>query len=222
MRLLLLPLLCLLSTAIASASPQNKGPPPGKGPGGPGKGPGGPAKGPGGPGKGPGGPGKGPGGPGGEPPIEKYLSRVTNSLTRLDNSLKSVPHGGSIQEAQRITGDLLKLQGTIVSDLHEGTREIRSWAGPPLPKAAMISSSLVTTGQKLTSAMMGWVTQKEMVNVSGSKSGLVSQLESFSGALVLFYDGIGAKIGGLNQGAVTTAKNVAKDDIAKAIDVFRW
>jgi hypothetical protein len=210
MRPILLPLLCLLSTATASALPQNRGPPPGKGPGGPGKGFGGP-----------GGPGKGFGGPGGEPPIEKYIARITNDLARLDNGLRSVPRGGSTQDAQRITGDLMKIQGIIISDMREGTREIRTWGGPPLTKGILIANSLVTTGQKLTSAMRSWASQKEMVQVSGNINAVVSQLDSFEGALVLFYDGIGAKIGIINQGSIMNSKNIAKEDVVRAIDALR-
>jgi hypothetical protein len=193
MRLQFLPILCLLSTATASAFPQkSNGPPHGKGLG------------------------------GRDPPLEKYIARVTASITRLDSGLKLIPQGGSVQEAQRITEGLMQIQGTIISDLREGSREIRTFPGPPLLTAAGISTSLLTTGQKLTSAMKGWVAQRDMMGASGSKNNLVSQMQTLSGAIVVFYDDIAAKIGTLNHAAVITAKNAARSDVDRVIEAFRW
>jgi hypothetical protein len=221
MRLPLLPLLCLLGIVTASASPQYPAKGPAKGPGGPGKGGPGP-KGYGSPPKGPGGPpGKQPGGAAAEPPLEQYIYRIIGSLTLLDNSLKSVPPGGSVEDAQRITYDLSNIQGTIVSDLREGARQIRAWPSASLYQAPSVSSSLTAAGQKLTSAMRGWLRQKDMVEASGNKSNIVGQLESLAGALSVFYDDVYAKIGARYQSLVTAGKNAAREDVESVIFAFR-
>jgi hypothetical protein len=118
--------------------------------------------------------------------IERAIARVTRSTTRLDQALRSLPRGGSTQEADRYTNDLLAMGREVIEDLHLGSREIRR--GPmvsPMENVKILDSVDALT-KWLQSAMSGWVNAKTMVVAAGRKATVLDHLMSTSEAAASF------------------------------------
>jgi hypothetical protein len=156
----------------------------------------------------------------GDPPMEKYIARITSALTTLEQRINTVPRGGSVEDARRITGTLLQMQGNIIQDLKQGANEVRNFGPPPFMAAIGIDMSLSAPTSKLQGTMRGWIKEKQMVEVSGDKSKLVQQLNDFVGALSVFADACAAKVGVLSAGAVNTFKDQCRGSIYATIDAY--
>jgi hypothetical protein len=121
--------------------------------------------------------------------IERAVYRVTMSTSRLDQALRSLPQGGSSQEAARYTTNLIGLGREIIEDMNVGAREIRR--GPmmgPIENVKIVDP-LQNMAKWLQSAMTGWVNAKTMVTVAGRKTNVHEHLLAIAEAVTQFGDG---------------------------------
>jgi hypothetical protein len=121
--------------------------------------------------------------------VERAVYRVTMSTTKLDQALRALPRGGSPQEADRYTSNLLGLGREVIEDLNVGAREIRK--GPmmgPIENVKIVDP-LENMAKWMQSAMAGWVNAKTMVVAAGRKGSVYAHLLAISEAVTLFGDG---------------------------------
>jgi hypothetical protein len=159
--------------------------------------------------------------PKGPPPMERYIARTSQALQGLDHALKTVPPGGTPQDAQRITESLIKMQRVIIEDLENGAREVRAFNAAPLGVIPGIRNSLPPLGTQMQAVMNRWIAQKIMVNAAGRIPTMIRELEAFSSAWIRFADACASKLGSGSSTWIRAFSDQGRYSVEAAINAYK-
>jgi hypothetical protein len=153
--------------------------------------------------------------------FHKSLDRIVATLSRLDVALKSVPSGGSSDQARIIATDLIRLDRNYVEELRLGSRDIRRSAFVPMTESVKLTESLEKFRARLGSTMTGWVNAKNMVTAAGKKAEVLDTLLTTSEATASFHEASITKLSGPLHQAVTRSKTFQAGIIETAIMAYK-
>jgi hypothetical protein len=154
--------------------------------------------------------------------VDNALRSVANSLTRLDQAMKSRPYGGSVEEAAQITDTLLQLSNVVISDLRNGANDIRSrQATLGTLEGLSLVPSLTSMASNVQSVMNGWADSKKMVVAGGRYDIAVQTLFEAQDRTSIFADAIIAKVPWGEQTLAGTYKTQFTNIIMGCIKVYQ-
>jgi hypothetical protein len=127
--------------------------------------------------------------------VDTALRAVANSLSALDNAMRSRPPGGTIEEAARITDYLLNLSNDAITQLRNGAVDIRArQANLGSFEGLSLVPLLTSMTAQLQNVMNGWTDSKKMVVAGGRHDIALSTLYEASDRTAIFADAIIAKL----------------------------
>jgi hypothetical protein len=127
-------------------------------------------------------------------PAEAYFPKLVTTLSRLENALKTIPPGGSLEEAAGRTNDLVRTQAEYSNTLRDAARDVRRGQNMVPTDGMRMISSIQQVGKLLQSTSTGWVHAKEMVVAAGKRNDVYQELINASDATSIFGDAFVAKM----------------------------
>jgi hypothetical protein len=143
-------------------------------------------------------------------PAEAILPKIVSALTKLDSALKSIPNGGSFEEAEGRATELIRLQMEYTNIMRDGSRDVRRGQNMLPPDGMRMIQTIYQVGSLLQSTTSGWVRAKAMVVAAEKRPSAYQGLLTASDATAQFTDTFVSKMPAAVQ---SRGKSFAKECI---------
>jgi hypothetical protein len=154
--------------------------------------------------------------------VANALTNVSRELNILENGMRSRPRGGTIDEARRITDDLLAQSRRAIDVLREGARDIRRGPNLKADEGLTLIPTLNTMTKQLQAASDGWTNAKDMAVAAGMKAAILNMMLDASEGVIVFADVVIGKLPYIEQPLGRQYQRQFAEIIERCIKVYQW
>jgi hypothetical protein len=156
--------------------------------------------------------------------IDRYIKRMTDQLTYLKNTIRSLPSGGTQDDANRGAMQLLDLHKRLNNDMRDGAREIRKGPSVNAIEAVVLLTGINSFSNLISDVVLSMTSEnvKRMIWTAGKQDAqkrFYSELVAAQDACIAISDAMMGKMPLIDLAAANIIKNSFVSLLEPAVSV---